>query len=282
MESGIYIHLIHNIFFILFFYFLIFVLIYMTIELIGLKNIPLVKKDDNIADLIEDSLNKQNISLNHGDIILIAETLISKAEGNFIDLKNIIPSNEAIGYAKKCKKDPRLVESILQASNEVVKVGPDFIITETHHGFVCANAGIDESNVDDNLATPMPVNPDKSAFKIRESLENKYSTEIAVIITDTQGRAFRVGAIGTAIGCSGISPLWRRVGDIDLYGRELETTEIATADELAAAASMVMGQANEGIPVVLVRGFDNFDLLRSVDDDISKLLRPKKFDAFRG
>lgn len=127
----------------------------------------------------------------------------------------------------------------------------------------------------------MPVNPDKSACEIREALENKYSTEIAVIVTDTQGRAFRVGAIGTAIGCSGISPLWRRVGDVDLYGRELETTEIATADELAAAASLVMGQANEGIPAVLIRGFDSFDLLRNVDEGISKLLRPKKFDAFR-
>lgn len=253
----------------------------MAIELIGLKNIPLVNKDDNIADLIEESLNKQDISLAHGDIILIAETLISKAEGNFIDLENVTPSKEAIDYAKKCGKDAKLVETILQASNEVVKVGPDFIITETHHGFVCANAGIDESNADDNLATPMPVNPDKSACEIREALENKYSTEIAVIVTDTQGRAFRVGAIGTAIGCSGISPSWRRVGDVDLYGRELETTEIATADELAAAASLVMGQANEGIPVVLIRGFDSFDLLRNVDEGISKLLRPKKFDAFR-
>lgn len=253
----------------------------MTIELIGLTEIPLVKKDDNIADLIEDSLNKQNITLMHGDILLIAETLISKAEGNFIDLESLTPSDEAIELAEKCGKDVKLVESILQASNEVVKVGPDFIITETTHGFVCANAGIDESNVDDNLATPMPDNPDKSARQIREILEDKYSTELAIIITDTQGRAFRVGAIGTAIGCSGITPLWRRVGDTDLYGRELETTEIATADELAAAASLIMGQADEGIPVVLLRGFDSFDLLRDTESDISKLLRPKKFDAFR-
>ncbi len=217
----------------------------------------------------------------HGDILLIAETLISKAEGNFIDLESLTPSDEAIELAEKCGKDAKLVESILQASNEVVKVGPDFIITETTHGFVCANAGIDELNVDDNLATPMPDNPDKSANEIREILEDKYSTELAIIITDTQGRAFRVGAIGTAIGCSGITPLWRRVGDTDLYGRELETTEIATADELAAAASLIMGQANEGIPVVLLRGFDSFDLLRDTESDISKLLRQKKFDAFR-
>lgn len=253
----------------------------MTIELIGLSEIPLVKKGDDIALLIENSLKKQGLTLAHGDILLIAETLISKAEGNYIDLDSLTPSDEAIELANKCGKDVKLVESILQASKEVVKVGPDFIITETNHGFVCANAGIDESNVSDGLATPMPDNPDKSAKAIRKSLEDKYSTEIAVIVTDTQGRAFRVGAIGTAIGCSGMSPLWRRVGDKDLYGRELETTEIATADELAAAASLIMGQADEGIPVVLIRGFSSFDLLRDEGSDISKLLRPKKFDAFR-
>ena len=253
----------------------------MAIELIGLSEIPLIKNNDNISVLIDESLTKQGLFLEHGDILLIAETIISKAEGTFIDLNKLDPSKEAIKYAEMCGKDPNLVESILQESNEVVKVGPDFIITETHHGFVCANAGIDESNVDDGLATPMPVNPDKSAKVIREFLEEKYSTEIGVIITDTQGRAFRVGAIGTAIGCSGISPLWRRVGDRDLYGRELETTEIATADELAAAASLIMGQADEGIPVVLIRGFEAFDLLRDAESDISTLLRPKKFDAFR-
>lgn len=253
----------------------------MTINLIGLSEIPLVEKGDDIAILIEESLNKQNITLEHGDILLIAETLISKAEGNFIDLKNINPSNEAIELSKICGKDVKLVEAILQSSNEVVKVGCDFIITETNHGFVCANAGIDESNVSEGLATPMPDNPDKSAYDIRKTLEDKFSTEIAVIITDTQGRAFRVGAIGTAIGCSGINPLWRRIGDVDLYGRKLETTEIATADELAAAASLIMGQANEGIPVVLLRGFSSFDLLRDTEADISSLLRLKKFDAFR-
>ena len=253
----------------------------MSIEVIGLKEIPLVKKGDNISSLIEDSLNRQDLSLKHGDILLIAETLISKSEGNYIDLNNIDPSKEAIELAEKCNKDIKLVEAILNESKEVVKVGPDFIITETHHGFVCANAGIDESNVDDGFATPMPVNPDKSARRIREDLEEKHSTEIAVIITDTQGRAFRVGAVGTAIGCSGINSLWRRVGDTDLYGRELETTEIATADELAATASLIMGQADEGIPVVLIRGFDSFDLLRDINSNISKLLRDKKFDAFR-
>jgi coenzyme F420-0:L-glutamate ligase/coenzyme F420-1:gamma-L-glutamate ligase len=127
----------------------------------------------------------------------------------------------------------------------------------------------------------MPENADASALEIRKFLENEFGEEIAVIITDTQGRAFRFGAIGTAIGCSGISPIWRRVGEKDLYGRELETTEIATCDELASAASLIMGQADEGLPVVIVRGFDSFDTLRNEDSNIKSVLMPKEFDVFR-
>ena len=253
----------------------------MTLELFGLKEIPLVQKGDNIAQIIENDLKEENISLEDGDIILIAETLISKAEGNIIKIDEVVPSEEAIEIAKKCKKDPKIVEIILQESNEIVVVGPNFIVTETKHGFVCANSGIDESNVEDGLATPIPKNPDKSAKEIREYLEEISGKEIAVIITDTQGRAFRVGAIGTAIGCSGINPLWVRVGEEDLFGRALETTEVATADELAAAASLLMGQANEGIPVVIIRGFEAFNNLRDTETGIKPLIRPKEFDAFR-
>ena len=253
----------------------------MTIELIGLEHIPIVDDTDDISIIIKDAIDKQGCLINHGDIILIAETLISKAEGNFIRLDDLTPSDEALKLAEESKKDPQLVEAILQESKEVVRVGPSFIITETKHGFVCANAGIDESNAAEGLATPMPVDADKSAFEIREYLEKEFGEEIAVIITDTQGRAFRFGAIGTAIGCSGISPLWRRVGEKDLYGRELETTEVATADELSAAASLVMGQADEGLPVVIIRGFNNFDELRNVDSNINDLLMPKEFDVFR-
>lgn len=253
----------------------------MTIELIGLENIPIVDDTDNISLIIKEAIDKQGCLIKHGDIILIAETLISKAEGNFIKLDELTPSDEAFELAEKSKKDPKLVESILQESKEIVRVGPNFIITETKHGFVCANAGIDESNADEGLATPMPINADKSAFEIREFLEKEFNQEIAVIITDTQGRAFRFGAIGVAIGCSGISPLWERVGEKDLYGRELATTQVATADELASAASLVMGQADEGLPVVIIRGFDNFDDIRNVDSNINDLLMPKEFDVFR-
>ena len=253
----------------------------MSIELIGLEDIPIVDKSSDISQIIKDAILKQGCGLEHGDIILIAETLISKAENNFIMLDELIPSEEAIELAEKSKKDPKLVQAILDESVEVVRVGPKFIITETKHGFVCANAGIDESNVGEGLATPMPVDADKSASQIREFLESEFGEEIAIIITDTQGRAFRFGAIGTAIGCSGITPLWRRVGEKDLYGRELETTEIATADELSSAASLIMGQADEGLPVVLIRGFSSFDEIRDVNSNIKPLLMTKEFDVFR-
>jgi len=253
----------------------------MNLELLGLNEIPLVKKGDDIPNLIVAALKKQDINLQNQDIILIAETLVSKSEGNIINLKDINPSQKAISMAENTGKDPALVEAILNESNEVIAIGPDFIISETKHGFVCANAGIDESNVDEGLATPMPKNPDKSADEIRKSLENLLKKEIAIIITDTQGRAFRNGAVGVAIACSGISPLWERAGEKDLYGRELQTTEIATADELAGAASLLMGQADEGIPVVIVRGFSSFNHLKTKKDGINSLLRPKEFDVFR-
>lgn len=253
----------------------------MEIKLIGLEGIPLVKSGDDISKIIKEAILNSDYDLCDGDIILIAETLISKAEGNIIKLDDIVPSDKAVEIAEICKKDPKLVELILQNSTEIVEVGPNFIVTETKQGFVCANAAIDESNVEDGLATPVPENPDKSANEIREFLESEFEKDLAVIITDTQGRAFRVGAIGTAIGCSGINPLWVRVGEKDLYGRELETTEIATADELASAASLIMGQADEGLPAVIISGFSAFNHLRKTDSDIRPLLRPKEFDVFR-
>ena len=253
----------------------------MSIELFGLKGIPLVKEGDNIADLILNALKEQGETLQHGDIILVAETLVSKSEGNVIKLGDILPSEDAILIAKKSKKDSKLVEAIIQEAREVVEVGPDFVITETKQGFVCANSGIDESNVGDGLATPVAENADLSAKIIREQLEKETGEELAVIVTDTQGRAFRVGAVGVALGCSGIDPLWKRKGEKDLYGRELQTTEVATADELAASASLIQGQADEGLPVVIIRGFSAFDTLRNEDSDIHPLLRPKEFDVFR-
>lgn len=253
----------------------------MEIKLIGIRNIHLIKEGDDIADLVLNAMDDENIAIEDGDIFVIAETVIARAEGNVINLNLIEPSLEAEELSKKTGKDPRLVEAIIQKSNEIIKVGPDFIISETKHGFVCANAGIDESNVDNGMATPIPDDPDKSASLIRNNIEKTVDKEIVVIISDTQGRAFREGAIGTAVGISGMKPLWDRKGEKDLFGRELQTTSIAVADELAAAASILMGQADEGIPVVLIKGVEYTNMLKDNESTANDLIRPKKYDVFR-
>lgn len=253
----------------------------MEVKIIGLTEIPLIEKGDDLALLILEAGQKQGISVEEEDIIVIAETAVAKAEGNYIDLQKLKPSKRAYELAKITGKDAELVEAIIQESEEIIKVGPEFIISQTKHGFVCANAGIDESNVEEGMATPIPANPDKSAQTIRLDIEEKTGKNVAIIISDTQGRAFREGAIGTAIGISGIEPLWNRCGEIDLYGRELQTTSIGVADELASAASLIMGQANEGIPVVILRGVSYFKNLQNNSSTIKTLIRPKKYDVFR-
>ncbi|WP_414469658.1 coenzyme F420-0:L-glutamate ligase [Methanobacterium sp. ACI-7] len=253
----------------------------MEIRVIGIEGIPLVKEGDDIASLILNAIKKENIEIENNDVIVIAETIISKAEGNKIDLQSIQPSLKAIEIAEKTGKEPQIVESIINESNEIIAVGPDFIISETKHGFVCANAGIDESNVENGIATPIPENPDKSAQIIREKILNAIGKEVVIIISDTQGRAFREGAIGTAVGISGMNPLWDRKGEKDLYGRQLQTTSIAVADELSSAASILMGQADEGIPVVLIKGISYVNDLKDINATSKDIIRPKKYDVFR-
>lgn len=253
----------------------------MEIRLFGVENIPLIKEGNDIADLVLNAMAECKIEIDNGDVLVIAETIIAKAEGNIINLEDIKPSLQAEKISEKTGKDPRLVEAIIQKSNEIIKVGSDFIISETKHGFVCANAGIDESNIDKGMATPIPDDPDKSAAIIRRNIKKATDKEIVVIISDTQGRAFREGAIGAAVGISGMSPLWDRKGEKDLYGRELQTTSIAVADELAGAASILMGQADEGIPVVLIKGVEYTDKLKSYEATSKDLIRPKEYDVFR-
>jgi len=253
----------------------------MDITIIGIKKIPLIEENDDIAELILNALNIEEIAVEDGDIFVVAETVISKSEGNIIDLKAIKPSLKAEELSDKTGKDPRLVEAIIQESNEILRVGHDFIVSEEKHGFVCANAGIDESNVDKGFATPIPDDPDKSARVIREKMEEATGKEIVVIIADTQGRPFREGAIGVAIGISGMHPLWDRKGEKDLYGRTLKTTNIAVADELASAASVMMGQADEGIPVVIIRGVEYVENLKDDSATVKSLIRPKEYDVFR-
>lgn len=253
----------------------------MKLEIIGVTGIPLLKKGDHLDEILLKAISDMDLKIQEGDVLVIAETAVAKAEGNIIKLEYMEPGATAMELASKTGKDPELVEAILQESEEVIKVGPDFIISETKHGFVCANAGIDESNVEEGLATPIPRNPDKIASEIRSKIQNITDAETAVIISDTQGRAFREGAIGVAIGISGMDPLWDRSGEKDLYGKELKTTNIAVADELASAASVVMGQADEGIPIVLIRGVNYPEYLKNDSANIKPLIRPKKYDVFR-
>lgn len=253
----------------------------MNLEVTGVTGIPLIKKGDSLAEFILEALHDMGVVVQDDDVLVIAETAIAKANGNTINLKNLKPSSLAFELADKTSKTPEVVEAILQESVEVIAVGPNFIISETRHGFVCANAGLDESNVDEGLATPIPPDPDGSASKIRDDIRETTGKDVSIIISDTQGRAFREGAVGVAIGISGLEPLWDRSGEKDLYDRELKTTAIAVADELAAAASIVMGQANEGIPVVLIRGAVYPQILKNDSANIKPLIRPKEYDIFR-
>ncbi|AEF96721.1 coenzyme F420-0:L-glutamate ligase [Methanotorris igneus] len=238
------------------------------VEVIGLE-LPIFKGNEhvNLAELIA------QYPLEDGDVIVIAETLISKVEGNILKKEDIKPSKEAIELAKKLGKEPEVMHVILDEAKEIVKIGKNFIITETKHGFVCANSGVDESNVDG--IKPLPKNPDESAEKIRKEIEKITKKKVGVIISDSVGRPFRKGAVGVAIGVSGILALWDRKGEKDLFGRELRTTEVAIADELASMANVVMGEANEGIPVVIIRNapvpFGNGkgkDLIRKKEEDV--------------
>lgn len=251
----------------------------MEIKIIGLSTIPIIKEGDDLATLIIEASEREHLKIEDGDIIVIAETIVSKAEGNTINLKGIEPGSVAKRLAEQTGKDPRLVEAILRESEDIIKVGHDFIISETKHGFICANAGIDESNVEEGMATPLPEDPDATAEKIRSSLIDRLGKTISVIIADTQGRPFREGAVGVAVGVSGMNPIWDRRGEKDLYGKSLKTTKIAIADEIASAASMVMGQANEGIPIVIIKGYHH-DHLRG-EGTSKDLLRPRELDVFR-
>ncbi|MHA2282460.1 MAG: coenzyme F420-0:L-glutamate ligase [Promethearchaeota archaeon] len=258
------------------------------IEIIGLKGIPLVNEGDNIPKIILNSLKHNDLSLKDRDIIVIAQSLVSKSIGQTRNLDDITPSEKAIELfnfttpkAEKQglpKKDPQLIQLILDEAKEIIRA-EHVLITETKHGFICADAGIDKSNIEGNrIVTLLPEDPDYQADKIRNSLKNKTHKEIAVIISDSFGRSFRVGAVGVSIGVSGINPILDLRGEKDLFGYELQSTIIGQTDSLASAAQLVMGESNEGIPVVLIRGY-NFEY--NEKSNINSILRNKDIDLFR-
>lgn len=244
-------------------------------QLIALKGLPKVKRGDDLGEIIVRASKGQGSNIEDGDVIAVAQCIVSKAEGNVIDLRAVKPTRLAEGIASRLGKDPREIEVILRQSDEVLRLG-HVIIARTKHGFVCANAGVDHSNVEPEHVTTLPDDPDASAAEIRDSIKRKIGSEVAVIITDTQGRAFRGGCLGVAIGAAGMKPLLDYRGECDLYGKELKVTVVSSADALAAAAVAVMGESNEGTPVVVVKGAT----YERGKGSARELLRPRELDLF--
>jgi len=255
----------------------------MSLTLTALKNIPLIRQGDPLADILLNSLKTTNQPLQDDDILVVAQKIISKTEGRIFNLADVTPSQRAIELAPQIDKDPRLVELILQESNEVIRIRKGVIVVEHKLGFICANAGIDHSNVmgEGNTAEDfvllLPENPDASAKKLREEIKYKTGKTIGVMIIDSHGRAWRNGTVGVCIGISGIPALVDERGWQDLFGYTLKATIVGVADELAAAASLVMGQAAEGTPAVHVSGFP-YPL---AEGSLQELIRPKDMDMFR-
>ncbi len=255
----------------------------MTLSITPLNTIPLIRHGDNLADILVKSLADQNIELQENDILVLAQKIVSKSEGRMVNLATIEPSPQAIDLAQKTEKDPRVVELILQESNEVIRSRVGAIIVEHKLGFVCANAGIDHSNVagygdaNEEYVLLLPENPDRSAKQLRDQIKEKNNINIGVMIIDSHGRAWRNGTVGICIGLSSVPALIDERGWKDLFGYTLRITVIGVADELAAAASLMMGQAAEGIPAVLVRGFP-YPLQ---EGSLKDLIRPKEQDMFR-
>ena len=223
------------------------------LQFIAVKGLPIIKRGDDLGELIVSAAEKQGLRFEEGDVVAVAQSVVSKAEGNVVDLRGVKPSKRAEELAVRLDKDPRVVEVILQQSEEIVRLG-HVIISRTKHGFVCANAGVDGSNVDHGYVTVLPEDPDASAARIRETIKRELGVDVAVLVTDTQGRPFRRGVVGVAVGVAGMNPLLDLRGRLDLYGKELRVTVTSPADSIAAAAVSVMGEASEGTPVVLVKG----------------------------
>jgi len=252
------------------------------LEITALPNFPLVEPGDDLAGMIQASLAEAGLTLESGDCLVLAQKVISKSENRYAYYKDVTPSPEAIELAEKVNKDPRLMQLILDESVEIVKHRPGAVIVEHRLGYVHANAGIDQSNIandpDNQRVLLLPVEPDKSAETLRQALQSATGIDhLNIVISDSAGRAWRNGIIGFAIGTAGFEPVVDEIGKKDLFGRALEITQIAVADELAAAASLLMGQADNAAPVILIRGAK----LQPSDNGSKELIRAKEQDLFR-
>lgn len=250
-------------------------------QLIALQGFPIVERGDDLPALITQALEGQNEALREADVLVVAQKIVSKSEGRLVQLDSIVPSPRALELAALTGKDPRVVELVLRESTEIVRHRKNVLITRHRNGYVYANAGIDQSNVgrrdEPQCALLLPENPDASAAALRTALRNRHGADIAVIVNDSAGRPWRLGVTGIALGTAGFLPLESRVGKPDLFGRPLEITEVAVADELAAAASHLMGQGDEGRPVVLIRGA----VIQRAEAGSGSLIRAPDQDLFR-
>lgn len=251
------------------------------LELIALEGFPLVHPGDDLAQLIFKSLSDNGLTLRDGDVLVIAQKIVSKAENRYVRLAEVTAGPRAVELALQADKDPRQVELILRESHEVIRVRPGVIIVEHRNGYVHANAGIDKSNIPNDEGDPqvllLPEDPDRSAQLLRQALAELGAVAPQVIINDSMGRAWRNGTVGQAIGTAGLQPLHNQIGEQDMFGNVLEVTEPAVADELAAGASFVMGQAAQACPVVLARGAG----LPRAEGGSDGLIRDKSRDMFR-
>ncbi len=249
-----------------------------TITIIPVQGLPIIKKGDDLPDLIMKAAEKQGTPIQEGDIIVVTHVIASRAEGSTVNLNKVVPSEFAKNIAQQYNKDPAMVEVVLQESKNIIRMGDGHIIAETKHGFICANAGVDRSNVPgQNTVVLLPKDPDHSAQMIRQGIKENTGRNVAVIISDTHGRALRNGEINIAVGVAGISPIRDRRGESDLFGYVLRVKQTAIADELSSAAELVIGQADEGIPVAIIRGYP---YPRSEEATSKDLIRPKEKALF--
>jgi len=226
------------------------------VKIIPITGLPIIKESDDLADLICEAAERQGTPLQNGDILIVSHVIVSRAEGNVVNLDDVTPSEFAKNIALQYNRDPSLIEVVLRESKSIVRMGEGHIIAETKHGFICANAGVDRSNVpgERNVA-PLPIDPDASAQRIRKRIKELTGKDVAVIISDTHGRALRRGEINVAIGIAGMKPIRDRRNETDLFGYTLRVKQTAIADELCSAAELVIGQADEGVPAAIIRGY---------------------------
>ena len=252
-----------------------------NLELLAIENIPLIEPGDDLVSILIQTIKEEKIKLRRGDILVIAQKVVSKSENRYAYLNDVVPSSEAIRIAKNSDKDPKLVQLILNESVKVIRQGRGVIVVENKLGFIHANAGIDKSNIESDTDNPkvllLPKDPDNSALKIKEEIFRQTELKVGIIINDSSGRAWRKGIVGIAIGSSGVEVLLNLRGQKDLYGNALEITEVGRVDEIASAASLLMGQANEGLPVIIVRGIPE----TSKVNNVKSILRDKSEDLFR-